>query len=258
MQIKNRLQYAYEYIPKCHNLLDIGCDYGDFSKEYLKKAKKVYAIDPNEKVIKIAKQNNKEVIFKVAPAEKLPFPDSFFDVITMTDVFEHVQNEKKTIEEMYRVMKPGGALIFSVPHKGLFQFIDAFNMKFYFPKLYKYFKGKKYNSNIYNETPWHRHYSLKELKKFFKNKFAIEKEYSGGFLIYPIFWLIQGTIYWKLFKQSPKLLLKIHNFISDLDYSINYGKLAFHIVLKAKCLKSKFNLNLKNKDINRTSEEFKI
>ncbi len=242
MTIKNRLGYALHYTPKCSRLLDIGCDKGIFTPTYLKKAKTVYAVDPNKETIAYAKKANKKygkrLQFVVAPAEKLPFPDSYFDVVTMTDTFEHVADEKKTMSEVYRVLKPQGQLIFSVPHKGTFAFIDAFNMKFYFPKIYKFWKGKNFSKDIYKEAPWHRHYNLKELKGFFKNKFEIEEKHRGGLLIYPLFWLIHDAIYTELFNnKAPKILIKTHNFISDVDYSIAYGACAFHIVLKAKSLK---------------------
>ena len=76
---------AYNFVPKCNKLLDIGCDYGDFSIQYKVKAKKVYAIDPNEKVIAIAKKKHKDIIFKTASAEKIPYADNSFDVINIDD-----------------------------------------------------------------------------------------------------------------------------------------------------------------------------
>lgn len=238
MIIKSRLDYAYEYTPKCHRLLDVGCDKGFFTIKYLRKANKVYAIDPSHESICLARKNSKKIIFKIAFAEKIPFPDSFFDVVVITDAFEHVNNEKKTISEIYRVLKPGGKLIFSVPYKGLFRFLDSFNMKFYFPRFYKWFKGKEYNPNIYEEAPWHRHYSLKEIDKFFNNKFRIIKLHRGGLFIFPLSCLISDSIYWKI-KKMPKIILRIHDFFSNLDYSIDYKSFAYHTIIKAQSQKSK-------------------
>jgi ubiquinone/menaquinone biosynthesis C-methylase UbiE len=239
MEIKGRLDYALEYVPNCSRLLDIGCDYADFTESYLKKAKKVYAVDPNRRVIAEARKRHKKIIFGAAPAEKLPFGDSFFDVVVLTDVFEHVQDEKKTLQEAYRVLRPGGIMVFSVPNKGLFRFIDAFNMKFYFPGLYRWFKGKSYDPGIYKEAPWHRHYSLDELKRSFEGSFRIEKYHRAGLFIWPVFWLIDASLYWKLFKTTPAPLKKAHNLISDIDYSIPYGPAAYHIILRAKSLKKR-------------------
>ena len=110
-------------------------------------------------------------------------------------------------------------------------------MKFYFPRLYKWFKGKSYSPGIYKEAPWHRHYSLDELRKFFEDRFRIEKYHRAGLLIWPLFWLIDASLYWKLFKTTPRLLKKPHNLISDLDYTIPYGPAAYHLILMARSLK---------------------
>jgi ubiquinone/menaquinone biosynthesis C-methylase UbiE len=238
MIIKDRSEYAREYVPACNRLLDIGCDYGDFSIRYLAKAKRVYAVDQNREVISAAKKKHSSVIFRVASAEKLPFRDSFFDVVTFTDCFEHVADEKKAISEIYRVLKPGGSMIFSVPNKGMFQLIDAFNMKFYFPDLYRWFKGKRYDPGIYQEAPWHRHYSLRELQAFFRRRFEIVRYHRGGLIVWPMLWLLDASLYWKFFKKTPAQVRKAHNFISSIDYSIPYGPMAFHIILVAISLKS--------------------
>jgi ubiquinone/menaquinone biosynthesis C-methylase UbiE len=237
MSIKNRLGFALEYTPRCDRLLDIGCDYGEFSAKYLKMAKSVYAVDPNKDTIKEARRRHKtikNINFVAAPAEKLPFPNGYFDVVTITDAFEHVRDEKKTIKEIYRVLKPDGVMIFSVPYKGMFRFIDSFNMKFYFPKIYRWWKGKDYRADIYEDAPWHRHYSLNDLERFFKGKFVIEKKHRGGLFVWPIMWLASDAIYTKIFKKTPSMIQKTHDLISDVDYSIPYGSAAFHIVLRAR------------------------
>jgi SAM-dependent methyltransferase len=45
----------------------------------------------------------------------LPFEDESFDLVTAFDVIEHVENDQQVFNELTRVLKPGGRLIFSVP-----------------------------------------------------------------------------------------------------------------------------------------------
>jgi SAM-dependent methyltransferase len=45
----------------------------------------------------------------------LPFPDSHFDLVVHSDTLEHVQNPIRALKECYRVLKPGGALCYTVP-----------------------------------------------------------------------------------------------------------------------------------------------
>ena len=53
--------------------------------------------------------------FKVGFGESLPFENETYDAILSFDVFEHVQNLKKTIYECYRVLKVGGRLYLVFP-----------------------------------------------------------------------------------------------------------------------------------------------
>lgn len=46
---------------------------------------------------------------------KIDRPDNSFDVVIANHVFEHVDEDQKAMSEMYRVLKPGGLGLFSVP-----------------------------------------------------------------------------------------------------------------------------------------------
>lgn len=50
-----------------------------------------------------------------ADIQDLPFENNSFDVIFCNHVLEHVENDKKALSELYRVMKNGGWGIFQVP-----------------------------------------------------------------------------------------------------------------------------------------------
>ena len=50
-----------------------------------------------------------------ASALALPFPDATFDVVGAFDVLEHCEPEKQAIDELARVLAPGGRLLLSVP-----------------------------------------------------------------------------------------------------------------------------------------------
>ncbi len=45
----------------------------------------------------------------------LPFEDSFFDAAVIVDFLEHIEDDRAFILELFRVIKPGGALIINVP-----------------------------------------------------------------------------------------------------------------------------------------------
>lgn len=47
--------------------------------------------------------------------QSIPFPDSSFDVVICNHVLEHVDDDQRAMQELIRVMKPGGFGIFQVP-----------------------------------------------------------------------------------------------------------------------------------------------
>lgn len=51
--------------------------------------------------------------------QRLTYPSESFDICTSTEVFEHVPNDSKGFSEIYRVLKPNGIFVFTVPiHNG--------------------------------------------------------------------------------------------------------------------------------------------
>lgn len=51
------------------------------------------------------------------PSDNIPFPDNTFSFILSEHMLEHLANPIKTLQEFYRVLKPGGRLILFLPHK---------------------------------------------------------------------------------------------------------------------------------------------
>ena len=49
-------------------------------------------------------------------SEKLPYQDDSFDIVTATELIEHMENYRELITEIYRVLKPGGICILSTPN----------------------------------------------------------------------------------------------------------------------------------------------
>jgi SAM-dependent methyltransferase len=48
-------------------------------------------------------------------AQRLTYDDAAFDLVTSTEVFEHVPDDRRAFAEVHRVLRPGGALVFTVP-----------------------------------------------------------------------------------------------------------------------------------------------
>lgn len=53
-----------------------------------------------------------------AAGEDLPFAPNTFDLILSNEVIEHVLDDRKTIQEMVRALKPGGRIVLFCPNRG--------------------------------------------------------------------------------------------------------------------------------------------
>ena len=96
-------------------MLDIGCGGGATLQRLLKRSKKakVYGIDISEESVAKAKKINADVLDKQVfvtqgSAEKLPYDDGMFDVITAVETVYFWPNLPHCLKEVRRVLKPGG------------------------------------------------------------------------------------------------------------------------------------------------------
>lgn len=55
--------------------------------------------------------------FVLGDARALPFPDRSFDLVTMFDVLEHIEEDRKAATEALRVVKAGGWVLISTPYE---------------------------------------------------------------------------------------------------------------------------------------------
>lgn len=73
----------------------------------------VIATDNDESMMKPAKRRGSELHIKleVADAQALPYPDQEFDTVVATLVFCSIPDPDKALQEVYRVLKPGGSFL---------------------------------------------------------------------------------------------------------------------------------------------------
>jgi ubiquinone/menaquinone biosynthesis C-methylase UbiE len=94
-------------------ILDAGCGTGS-NIIFFNQFGKTYGIDISPIATKFCKKRGIKNI-TTCDVSKLPYKDSYFDLVSCMDVLEHIEDEKKAISEIYRVLKPGGYVLLTVP-----------------------------------------------------------------------------------------------------------------------------------------------
>lgn len=105
-------------------ILDIGCGDGYLACKIAAKRpdSQVIGIESELKGVLIARQfaamdSLSNVIFDQNEKEGLPFEESSFDVVVMTDVIEHLPDPVAMLQEIRRVLAPGGTAIITTPNR---------------------------------------------------------------------------------------------------------------------------------------------
>lgn len=115
---EGRRQILRQALKSAPNLkiLDIGCGTGEtmtFLRSHIPGCV-LYGVDVSADAIEYAKNRGHKNI-ELAGAEKLPFPDNYFDYVLLLDVIEHIEDDVSVLVEARRVLKPNGKVIITTP-----------------------------------------------------------------------------------------------------------------------------------------------
>lgn len=96
-------------------VLEVGSGPGINFRHY-KRARVVVAVDPDHYMLRLgeiaARESRIPIVLRQASAESLPFEDASFDTVVATLVLCSVEDLDQALQEMKRVLAPGGELRF--------------------------------------------------------------------------------------------------------------------------------------------------
>lgn len=140
------LQKFYSLLSFIHpgqKLLDVGCGTGTDMEHYKKLGATVYGTDPSEEMVKIASEALPDSAIKVLDSNTIPFEDGFFDIVLSKYALQTADDLQPIFNEIDRVLKSGGILMYLVTHpfRQYFERRDNSN----------YFEQKIVDSHVFKE-----------------------------------------------------------------------------------------------------------
>src|SRR3990170_5193646 len=100
------------------SFLEIGCGAGGLLKE-LSTVGTAYGLDVEAEAMKYCRERGLDALC-LGDAAALPYRDNSFDAVVCVDVLEHLDDDGAALADIFRVCKPGGRLLATVP---AFQFL---------------------------------------------------------------------------------------------------------------------------------------
>ncbi len=95
-------------------VLEIGSGPGHIAEALTHAGATVAGIDFSASMVELAKRRYPHITFKEADAEQLPFDADSFDAVVINFVVHHLARPEVAFKEVFRVLKTGGALAFTV------------------------------------------------------------------------------------------------------------------------------------------------
>lgn len=104
-------------INKQKKILEIGSGTGGMLNYLHSQGYDVRGIELKQSRIEISQKLYGNLPLELVTSEILPFPDNSFDVVISFDVFEHIPNSDKHLQEVNRILNTGGFYLLQTPNK---------------------------------------------------------------------------------------------------------------------------------------------
>lgn len=128
---ERRLDLIRQYVDlEGKRILDVGCGIGTYVRKFRQFSDEVFGVDVDPEKVEKASLSLPNI--SLSPAETLPFEDNSFDMVLLHEVIEHVDDDMKSIQEAFRVLRPGGRLVIYAPNR------------LYFFETHGFYLGKRY------------------------------------------------------------------------------------------------------------------
>ncbi|HEY8184907.1 MAG TPA: class I SAM-dependent methyltransferase [Pyrinomonadaceae bacterium] len=161
------MQMATEYATEFQTVVDVGCGANLIYDELLAElGKHVVGIDFTFGFLKLAPSDSLTSLVQ-GDAANLPFCAETFDAAICSETVEHVPDDTAVINELARILRPGGWLFFTVPN--LWNAARIIEMVKHLSVRVELMQGHL------------REYSYRQVSNLLRGKFEVQKIYAVGF-----------------------------------------------------------------------------
>jgi SAM-dependent methyltransferase len=220
-------------------LLDVGCSFGYSSAAVVARGPEgrvIVGVERDPQLLAQAQRQFSWLPMLDGDVSELPVADSCADVVLLLDVIEHIAEPGRALAEAHRVLRPGGTLIISVPHRGATSWLDSVNL---------YAAMRRYRPSwptlegmVATEDGQHHHFAVADLRGLLEPWFAVEEVARTGFGLQELVNLAMLMIQVPLrAPRAAKLLMPLHLLVYILDDSIPTGRFGYHLAVRARANK---------------------
>lgn len=217
-------------------VLDVGCAFGYGSAAIVARGPRgraVVGVERDPELLEEARRRFPWLPMIDADAAELPVPDSCADAVLLLDVIEHVLEPQLVLEEAYRVLRPGGVILVSVPHRGPTRGIDALNVYAGLRRRHPLWPALE-EGVLATDGTEHRHFTAPQLSRLLAPRFTVDAVARTGVGLQEPVQL--GLLMLRAPLHAPRaarLLMPLHLLAYILDDLIPAGPYAYHLLVRA-------------------------
>jgi SAM-dependent methyltransferase len=226
-------------------VLDVGCgDGAALAALVARGARAVRGVDINPQAVAAANARlagHADAAVLHGSADELPIADRWADLVLCLETLEHVPPDRwrRVTGELGRVLRPGGRLILSVPHRGAFAWLDPANIRFRWPGLYRRVscavggegRSAGYRGQVHGIV-WHHHFTRAEVGALLSDAFSPLRFEGRGCVMAPVGDWLAWPFYRRQRPRHPLSRLARH--LMQWDYAVRYPLwLAYDLLVAA-------------------------